>query len=461
MNKPRCLLLVALTLFSVVRVGRTQNIDLVTLPKRDAVELTIYNSEDITLVTEVRAITFRKGPNRLQFSWANTLIDPSSVELRPLENTDQIEVLDTVYPGQKPQHLFWNVESEFEGEALVEVSYFTSGLTWRMDYVAITDPEERTLNFRGHVRVFNNSGEEYENAQVRLIVGKINLVERIAELAARRADASDEDKAKDLSSVRRSEIRRSFANGKKAAYGGKLGGQLAVAEKKIVKEGVSEYFMFSVEGSETIPNGWSKRMPAARADDVEFDIVYRMRDFQYGPRPVRFFEWLNDEDHELGDSPLPDGVVRLFRENGQDGLSYLGQQQIRYTPIDAKLEINLGADDLVVFERTKMRTSRSNFAFKNDRVVGWDEKQLWKGVIRNYHPRPIKMQVRLRWDGDVELNATSPATAFDYRTVELTLRTASRKITEFPYVTLIHHGRNAKQQRVKLRAPQPAPAPRD
>ncbi len=31
--------------------------------------------------------------------------------------------------------------------------------------------------------MFNNSGEEYEDAQVRLVVGKINLVEKIAKLA--------------------------------------------------------------------------------------------------------------------------------------------------------------------------------------------------------------------------------------------------------------------------------------
>ena len=35
----------------------------------------------------------------------------------------------------------------------------------------------------GFVRVQNNSGEDYENAEVRLVVGTINLVEKIAQLA--------------------------------------------------------------------------------------------------------------------------------------------------------------------------------------------------------------------------------------------------------------------------------------
>ena len=39
------------------------------------------------------------------------------------------------------------------------------------------------MSFEGFVRVTNNSGEEYEDAQVRLVVGTINLVEKIAQLA--------------------------------------------------------------------------------------------------------------------------------------------------------------------------------------------------------------------------------------------------------------------------------------
>ena len=48
-----------------------------------------------------------------------------------------------------------------------------------MDYVAVTNPQETNMKFDGHVRVFNRSGEEYDNAEIRLIVGKINLVEKI------------------------------------------------------------------------------------------------------------------------------------------------------------------------------------------------------------------------------------------------------------------------------------------
>src|SRR5712675_818503 len=81
---------------------RAENVDLSTVPSRSSVQLTIYNSEDITLVRETRAVTFKKGVNPLQFSWANTLIDPSSVELRFITQAEKLDVLDTTFPHDKP-----------------------------------------------------------------------------------------------------------------------------------------------------------------------------------------------------------------------------------------------------------------------------------------------------------------------------------------------------------------------
>ncbi|MEM1027759.1 MAG: hypothetical protein AAGJ38_06720, partial [Planctomycetota bacterium] len=78
--------------------ANAKNIDLSTVPDRDTVQLTIYNSADLTLVRETRKVVFRDGNNPLQFSWANTLIDPTSVQLRFLNHADKLDVLDTTFP---------------------------------------------------------------------------------------------------------------------------------------------------------------------------------------------------------------------------------------------------------------------------------------------------------------------------------------------------------------------------
>src|SRR5204862_1823343 len=158
-------------------------INVVTLPGRDSVQLTIHNSVDLTLVRETRLLTFRKGLNRLEFSWANTLIDPTSVEFHALTHADAVDVLDVSFPPRVTNTLEWRVNSEFAGEVQAEIRYFTSGISWSADYVAEANKAEKLMGLAGYVRVNNNSGEDYENAQVRLVVGVIRLVEEIAALA--------------------------------------------------------------------------------------------------------------------------------------------------------------------------------------------------------------------------------------------------------------------------------------
>ena len=130
-----------------------------------------------------RSVTFKKGVNPLQFSWANTLIDPTSVQLRFISNWRNLDLLDTTFPHDKPQMLFWNVQSDFDGAATIEITYFTSGITWSADYLCVANAGEKQMKLEGFVRVTNNSGEEYEDAHIRLVVGTINLVEKIAQLA--------------------------------------------------------------------------------------------------------------------------------------------------------------------------------------------------------------------------------------------------------------------------------------
>src|SRR5207249_11520856 len=109
-------------------------INVTTLPGRDSVQLTIYNSADLTMVKETRFLTFRKGLNKLEFSWANTLIDPASVEFRALTHADEVEVLDVSFPPRVTNTLEWRINSEFAGEVQVEIRYFTSGISRAADY---------------------------------------------------------------------------------------------------------------------------------------------------------------------------------------------------------------------------------------------------------------------------------------------------------------------------------------
>jgi len=430
--------------------AQARNIDLVTLPPRNTVQLTIYNSEDLTLVKETRSITFKKGSNRLQFSWAGTLIDPTSVYFRPLEHEDEIEVLDTTFPGDRPQVLIWEVDSKFEGQARVEVSYFTSGISWSADYVMITNPEETQMSCDGYVTVVNNSGEDYEGAQVRLVVGVINLVEKIRQLARGRPPAKNGEKeALRFGAMREAVDKAEFAAD--SALG--VGGAATARPPRIVKEGLSEYFIFTVEGEQTVRSGWSQRMVSFKAREVPFEILYRLREHQYGPRPVRFFILANDEEHKIGESPLPDGIIRVFRDNGKDGLAYYTTQATKYIPIKEKIELNVGTDDEIVYERSVLDVARSGFIFDHSppRVVGWNELRKWQEEIRNYRAKAIRMEIRHVLPGHVEFALEDSPKLFDYHTVEYVVQVPARQKQKWVSEGLFHLGRNQKQSRVQLK----------
>ncbi|HNJ67194.1 MAG TPA: hypothetical protein PKW28_14945, partial [Turneriella sp.] len=120
MTKLRTRLTRAALLLAVVAAGSLQaTIELVTVPKSQAVQLTIYNSADITMVKESRELTFKPGLNTIQFSWAGTLIDPTSLRLTFLTHKDKLTLRDTSFPPGRTDALQWNIDSELSGPAKV------------------------------------------------------------------------------------------------------------------------------------------------------------------------------------------------------------------------------------------------------------------------------------------------------------------------------------------------------
>ncbi len=469
MNYPRHIIALLFFLLSCSGIALGKNLDLSTVPGRDQVQLTIYNSEDLTLVRETRLVSFKKGMNPLQFSWANTLIDPTSVELEFRGKAGQLEVLDTTFPHDKPQMLYWNVQSEQDTEARIEISYFTSGISWAGDYVAISNPAETSLRMEGFVRISNRSGEPYDNAQVRLVVGNINLVQKIAELARMSVDRVKEMEKREYKRMRQKVARKMMAPGVMDAVAGMAMEESAAAPKQVEKEGLGEYFIYTIEGRESIPDGWSKRLRSFDAAKVPVEVVYRYRKSEYGDRLVRLYLLRNDKKSGLGATPIPNGKVQVFRHNGRDGLSYLAGQSIKYVPIGDRIELNLGGDPEVVFELIKEKVLRDNIWIRINKgrvykrvgdgvfavdhkgtVAGWDEHQQLNQRIRNYTDRKIRVEIRRSYPGDVTFRSGLNAKSHDYRSVEFTTEVAAGARANMQHEVITRNGYNAKQKRVKV-----------
>ena len=107
--------LLGLTLFPLMGTALA-DVDLVTVPRREGTQLTIYNSEDITMVRETRLLTVKQGINRIQFTWADTLIDPTSIDFRILDHHDDVNLVDTTFPAGRNDALQWNIQSGMAGK---------------------------------------------------------------------------------------------------------------------------------------------------------------------------------------------------------------------------------------------------------------------------------------------------------------------------------------------------------
>jgi hypothetical protein len=402
--------------------------ELVTLPDRDTVQLTIYNSVDLTLVRETRMLTFRKGNNRLQFSWANTLIDPTSVEFMALTNADKLEVLDTSYPGESREMLIWTVSAEEAVSAKVEISYFTSGISWNAEYHGVLSTDEEKMKLTAYVTVTNNSGEEYENASVRLIVGSIHIVEEIAALAG----GTRGERMKD-------------------AYSGMREAEENMKGKKdIVKQGLSEYYIYTVDGHETIPNSWSKRLESFVQNDVPVRTVYTYDTGRYGSAFTKLLTFKNNEAHKLGREPLPAGVVRLYRDAGQGRLGFVGLVTTDYIPKNDEVKVNAGADPEVQLKTKRLTFKRENltFAFRGNTqyIVGWDVVEDFEIEVKNFRSRTVEFEISVVLSGDFDLVSETPSTKIDFQTQRFAREIKANTALTIKYNVRTRNGSNVRNR---------------
>jgi hypothetical protein len=486
-------------------------IELVTLPRRDKVQLTIYNSaiqtsvsdsdghggfggmiesrngggmgvgymggnpgvvveenkvqdlrphavphgpvailpNSLTLVRERRNLTMKRGWNWLQFMWANTLIDPTSLSLEPLEQADKIDIEQLVFPARLRELGRWLIHSEISGQVPFEITYFTSGISWRAFYMGTLAEDEKMMQLQGYVRVANNSGEDYEEAETRLIVGNVHILDQIAELAKRQYPYKRPEIVSELDFIncdiegRMGGIKGYGMMGGMGGMGGGMLGDERLSRKEIRKEGLSEYFLYSIEGTETIPNQWGKRLLSFDVEDIEVDSLYKYDEQRWGNQAIRFVKFANDEEHNLGETPIPNGDVKIYGQADSQGfLSYVGGTNIKYIPVDEEVELNLGPARLVKVEPKLMNFKTDNYMFdRRGNVTGWDEVRTWKIEITNTRELPIEIEIT-RSFGTVywTIQSKLPYEKYDATHARFKVNLQPRSKRAIEYTATTYHG---------------------
>jgi hypothetical protein len=85
-------------------------------------------------------------------------------------------------------------------------------------------------------------------------------------------------------------------------------------------------------------------------------------------------------------------------------------------------------------------------------VAGWDEHTVYRQKIRNYGKKPIKVQIRREYPGDVVFRSRLNPTLHDFQTVQFETEVPAATKAELDYELIARLGYNQKQNRVELQA---------
>jgi len=222
--------------------------------------------------------------------------------------------------------------------------------------------------------------------------------------------------------------------------------EMAARPKEIKKEGLSEYFLYTIEGTETIPQGWSKRLPSFAVDLIPVSNLYKYEEERFGTQVVRFLRFKNDRLHKLGETPIPGGTLSVYRDAARGHLSYEGRSRFKYIPVDEDAELNLGPVATVIVAPTLMDFKTDHYLFdQNGNVSGWDEIREFEVTTKNTRDIPIKMEIQRNFKtGSWELIKTGDFDAYekvDLDTVKFTVSLSAHETKMFGYTLVTHHGR--------------------
>jgi hypothetical protein len=232
--------------------------------------------------------------------------------------------------------LLWKVNAPRTGEQEVELTYQTNGINWHAEYVVVLNDKETQLDINAWVNLDNQSGANYENAQVKLMAGDINRARRVAY-----------DKSQSMSfRVNALEQDANFA-----------------------ERAFFEYHLYELQYPTTIANNETKQVSMFEQTGVKFNKIYTntsyLLDTYENQNSNVSIEFQNSKENKLG-IPIPSGTVRIFKEDGKSSI-LIGEDAIKHTPKDEKITLNIGKAFDVLVNQTLVNTRKIS-----DRVMEYE-----------------------------------------------------------------------------------------
>jgi hypothetical protein len=276
-------------------------------------------------------------------------------------------VFDTVPEGLRTSPTLLITAKGTPGKDIrTELSYLTTGLSWRTDYVVDFDPDAKRLDLAAWATITNATGIDFTNTKVKLISGDVQ-----------RAAAPPQFKAME---------RRG-------------GPEVAMAMAAAPADGVQQqamgaYHLYALEQLLSLENNRTKQVAllggtgiAAKQDYVVRGEAYYFQQQVPERPPVTQAETAitlkNDKASGLG-LALPAGTVRVYGQDQSGAPQFIGEAALDHTAEGAEVRIVVGRDFDISAER-----EQKNFVRAGERVV----LTTWQVTVKNAKAKPASVRV--------------------------------------------------------------------
>jgi len=226
----------------------------------------------------------------------------------------------------------WEIEADGRGEALLDLSYITSGQNWSTDYVASLDAQGQALDLTVWVTVENQTEVAYHQADLALVAGEVHQA--------------------------------TPAPGRFVAMEAEAMSSRAAAVPAFTGEKAMDFHRYRLGRQVDLPAYASRQfvlhqamsVPGQRRHVVSSGGMFLHRRGPAG-EPARLpvesrLEFVNSGDHGLG-LALPAGIARVFQDQEDGGRVLLGSDNLPATAAGETVSLIMGSSFDLVAERTQ------------------------------------------------------------------------------------------------------------
>lgn len=279
------------------------------------------------------------------------------------------------------------VDAEGGGPRETTLSYLTSGLAWKADYVALFDERAGRLDLQGWITLSNQSGAAFTNAEVQLVAGQVTTVQPYGRYRPPQPP--------------RAGVRQA---GTETGEGG---------------QALGDNYLYPLPERTTVAQNQTKQVGFVEAAGVEARKVYEWRadGFQSQEEPSSadvVVQFANARARGLG-AQLPAGVMRVYIRDQAGDPKFIGEQAIPHTPQGSELSIKTGeAFDVTVQPTLEAQDGALRYPLRG---CCYSRVQM-KYAVRNARPEPVTVEIKANpyW-GDFNVRAEShPNRRLDHNT---------------------------------------------